>query len=139
MIAGLLHRRVAWGTDTGRSSPFAVVCRQISAMLYNRLMSSERRRAHRHQTALPVEWESGRGLTRDVSIDGVYFEAEQPPADALADIILNVLIEDAFPDVPARFQCRGTVVRIEEEGDGRFGIAVRFTSIDFKGRDKGQP
>ena len=106
-------------------------------MLYNCLMGSERRRTHRHQAALPIEWESGRGLTRDVSIDGVFFEAEQPPADTLADIILSVLIEDAFPDVAARFQCRGTVVRIEQEEDGKFGIAVRFSSIDFKGRDEG--
>jgi len=100
-------------------------------------MGSERRRAHRHQAALPVEWESGRGVTRDVSIDGVYFEAEQAPADALADVILSVLIEDAFPDVAARFQCRGTVVRVEMEEDGKYGVAVHFTSIDFKGRDKG--
>jgi hypothetical protein len=100
-------------------------------------MGSERRRTHRHQAALPVEWESGRGVTRDVSIGGVYFEAERAPADALADVILSVLIEDAFPDVAARFQCRGTVVRVEEEADGKYGVAVRFSSIDFKGRNKG--
>jgi hypothetical protein len=84
-----------------------------------------------------VEWENGRGVTRDVSIGGIYFEATAIPADTLAEVIISVLIEGAFPDVAARFQCTGTVVRIEEEGDGKYGVAVRFSSIDFKGRHTG--
>lgn len=114
-----------------------VDARDAGRLFYNRSMGSERRRAHRHQTALPVEWESGRGVTRDVSIGGVYFEADHAPADVQADVILTVLIEGAFPDVAARFQCRGTVVRVDQEGEGKYGVAVRFSSIDFKGRNKG--
>jgi c-di-GMP-binding flagellar brake protein YcgR len=82
-----------------------------------------------------VEWASGRGVTRDVSIGGIYFEATEVPAERLAEVIITVLIEGAFPDVAARFQCTGTVVRIEPEGEGKYGVAVRFSSIDFKGRD----
>jgi hypothetical protein len=94
------------------------------------MLGKERRRIHRHQVELPVEWLEGSGVTRDVSVDGVFFEADRAPAES-GEITFDILVEGAF--VPARFECHGTIVRLEPLG-GRIGVAVHVSSINFKGQ-----
>jgi hypothetical protein len=93
----------------------------------------DRRRIHRHQVELPVEWGDGSGVTRDVSIDGVFFCADRAPATE-GEIVFDVLVDGAFAQIPARFECRGEIVRVEQL-EGKVGVAVRVVSIDFKGAD----
>lgn len=99
---------------------------------------SDRRRAARFQIAIPVELEGGTGITRDVSLSGVFFETEQSFAPG-EEISLALVLERASPTRPVRLQCDGRVVRVTRF-DGRIGVAVAFSSYKFgsSGRPIGQ-
>lgn len=86
----------------------------------------ERRQAIRFPLALPVELERGRGITRDVSVSGVYFETDQ--SFSLGESIrLTLVLERVYPGRPVHLQCQGQIVRVERR-EGKVGVAVAITS-----------
>ncbi len=87
---------------------------------------SERRRAERFKGAIPVELKEGRGLTRDFSTDGVYFETDQP-LDVGERLDFTIWLEHASPNNPLRLRCQGEVVRTETGLEKR-GVAVVITA-----------
>jgi hypothetical protein len=87
---------------------------------------SDRRRATRYQVGLPVELQSGSGVTRDVSESGVYFETEQALAPGTS-INFSLILGHADPEGPFRLQCKGAIVRVEQR-DNKIGVAARITS-----------
>ncbi len=96
----------------------------------------ERRRAARFPIAIPVELEGGTGVTRDVSLSGVFFETNQ--FFALGELIrLTLVLERASPGQPVRLQCDGRVVRVERrQAELRLGVAVAIESYRFRRRDR---
>ncbi len=98
--------------------------------------SRERRRAARFPIAIPVELEGGTGVTRDVSLSGVFFETNQ--FFALGEPIrLTLVLERASPGQPVRLQCDGRVVRVERrQAELRLGIAVAIESYRFRTREQ---
>jgi PilZ domain len=84
--------------------------------------SSERRAAERFRVSLPVESDRGPGVTRDVSLSGLYLVTQEglSPGDHL-NLVVG-LAESGSP-FPFRLAVRGRVVRVED-ADGAVGAAV---------------
>jgi len=89
----------------------------------------ERRHARRYRVAVPVELEHGRGLTRDISASGVFFETGSLFPVGVT-ISFSLVLEHADPGGPVRLQCQGEVVRVEQR-EGKVGVAVCFTVYQF--------
>ena len=92
-------------------------------------ISSERRRAPRFRIDIRVELEEGMGLTRDVSLSGVYFETEQLFAPG-EQVSLIMVLERVSAGRPIRLQCEGRVVRVSSF-DKRTGVAVAISGYRF--------
>jgi hypothetical protein len=90
---------------------------------------SEQRREPRHTGRLPVELESGKGLTRDFSGSGIFFETEK--SFSLGQSIeFTLVLEYIDPGHPVRLKCRGKIVRVEEKGQ-KIGVAASIQSYTF--------
>ena len=95
----------------------------------------DRRRAVRFPITVPVELDGGGGVTRDVSLSGVFFETEQWFAPG-EPIRLTLVLERASPGQPVRLQCEGRVVRVERrQPELRLGVAVAIESYRFRTRE----
>jgi len=91
---------------------------------------SERRRAIRLPMALPVELIEGRGITRDVSLSGLYFETDQLSFSPRELICFTLVFEGRSGRRPIRLECEGEVVRVEPI-NGKVGIATTISSYNF--------
>ncbi|MFI5338865.1 MAG: PilZ domain-containing protein [Candidatus Methylomirabilales bacterium] len=91
--------------------------------------SFERRRSARFRIAIPVELEEGTGITRDVSLSGVFFETDRSFAPG-EQINLVMVLERVSPGRPVRLQCEGRVVRVTHF-DRRMGVAVAISAYKF--------
>jgi hypothetical protein len=90
---------------------------------------ADRRQAQRFHIAVPVELSMGTGITRDLSVCGVFIETTQ--AVTLGEEVQLTLVLAYFsPAQPVRLHCRGRVVRIEPSHIGG-GIAVAITAYQF--------
>ncbi len=89
----------------------------------------ERRRMPRYPVSLAVETEQGKGLTRDISALGIYFETEERYS-AGAPIRFTLVLEYSEPG-PLHLSCVGEVLRVDAHGD-RFGVAASITSQSIK-------
>lgn len=89
-------------------------------------MTKEKRRQERVSASLAVDLGKARGMTRDVSASGAFFETGA--AYAVGNRIRFAIDLDT-PWGPARFDCRGRIVRLERR-DGTVGVAVRFTDSE---------
>jgi hypothetical protein len=95
---------------------------------------TERRRAVRFPITIPVELEGGTGVTRDVSLSGLYFETEQWFAPG-EPIRLTLILERASPGDTIRVQCEGRVVRVVDS-DTKTAVAVQITTHAFASSDR---
>ena len=82
----------------------------------------EKRKEERIFTALPVEFGTAIGLTRDVSASGVYFEID---ANYGLGSEIEFAVELDTPGGKMMLKCQGEIVRIEPCGT-RVGVAVRI-------------
>ena len=90
---------------------------------------TERRQAVRFPIAIPVELDEGTGITRDVSLSGVFFETYQWFAPG-EPVRLTLVLERASPGDPIRLQCEGQVVRVRQS-NAKAEVAVAITSHSF--------
>jgi hypothetical protein len=90
---------------------------------------TERRRAIRFPMTLPVQLEEGAGITRDVSLLGVFFETEQP-LSSKGPIVFTLMFEGRSWSRPIRLKCEGQVVRVEPS-NGKAGVAATISSYGF--------
>ncbi len=92
---------------------------------------AERRRAERFNGVIPIELEEGRGVTRDFSIEGVYFVTDRL-LDVGEQVDFTMHLNHIDPVWPVRLRCRGEVVRVER-GLEMTGVAVTITTHRFEG------
>jgi len=93
-------------------------------------MESEKRRATRHQGKLPVKLKDAKGVTRDFSSSGIFFETDR--SFSLGQPIeFTIVLEYADPAGPIRMKCRGEIVRVEESGQ-KIGVAATIDSYSFE-------
>ena len=89
----------------------------------------ERRRMPRYPLSVAVETERGKGVTRDVSASGVYFETAELHT-AGAPIRFTLVFERSAPG-PLRLSCAGEVRRVDANG-GSFGVAATINAQSIK-------
>ena len=91
---------------------------------------SEKRRATRHQGKLPVKLKDAKGITRDFSSSGIFFETDKSFTPG-QPIEFTIMLEYADPAGPIRMKCRGEIVRVEESGQ-KIGVAATIDSYAFE-------
>ena len=79
---------------------------------------------------LPIELKNGKGVTRDVSTQGVFFETDQLlSVDETVEFTIAMLY--AVADSSVRLRCQGKVLRVEPAPNG-IGVAAALTSHSFE-------
>ena len=93
---------------------------------FSNLLKKEPRKEDREPITLPVQvsGDDVKGVTRDLSPSGVYFET------SLKYHVGSVIKMTIDFDGPERMQleCEGTIVRVEGRGTDKLGVAVRMNS-----------
>ena len=89
---------------------------------------NQRARAKRVQASLPVKIDKQNGQVRDISATGVYFEL---PEEKSVGSKIAFTIDLDTPGGALQVECSGEVVRVQQ-GDGKFGIAVKITDSKLK-------
>ena len=92
-------------------------------------MDEEKRREERIRLEVPVMLVNGMGMSRDISASAIYFLTDEflPPGNPVNFL---VRLDHACPGKPLQLDCRGQVLRVEEEGE-KFGIAGSFRECWF--------
>ena len=83
---------------------------------------NENRTEERVERALPVDLGTAKGVTRNVSASGVFFETDAPLAVG-REIAFTVDLEAT--GVKMVLRCRGEIVRVAE-ANGRIGVAAKI-------------
>src|SRR3989442_5291960 len=84
------------------------------------------RRHERYPLTLPIELAHGGGLTRNVSVGGVYFVTDQPHTPG-GLIEFTLALGEGSPSVPCHLRCNGAILRVEPQGD-QVGTAAAIPS-----------
>ncbi len=93
-------------------------------------MSSEnKRREDRTVIALPLAFDNGAGVTRNVAPTGIFFWTESTPAFAVGDRV-NITLEVVRSGRKIKPKCQGEIVRVETR-DGEAGVAVRIVDSEI--------
>ena len=80
-------------------------------------------RASRISKQLPIQCGNAKGVTRDVSATGIFFEADM---ECAAGSAISFSIElKGLANKKMLMQCQGTIVRVER-GSGKMGVAVQI-------------
>ena len=93
----------------------------------------ERRQAWRFPVSLDVNLGSGKGVSRDVSASGIYFETDAALAPGKL-ISFSFSLEKVYPDVRLDLQCVGKIVRVDKR-NGRVGVAATIDTWSFEPSD----
>lgn len=88
----------------------------------------ERRRAPRYRLDAAIDVGGDTGRTVNVSSNGVYFEISHPFAPG-APLALIFPFEHAGSG--ASVSCAAEVVRVDDRGDGTYGVAATYEPIAF--------
>jgi hypothetical protein len=90
------------------------------------------RRGHeRVSVALPMCMAGLTGMTRDVSLDGIYFELDSM-MDFDSEISFDVALESHLGQM--KLKCTGQVVRTEQR-PGKTGVAVKIIDSHLEAAD----
>jgi PilZ domain-containing protein len=89
----------------------------------------DNRTEDRVDRALPVDLGSVKGVTRNVSASGVFFETDAQYAVG-SEISFVVDLETTGAKMVLR--CRGGIVRVTQ-GDGKIGVAVKIAESSMVG------
>lgn len=90
---------------------------------------SEQRRADRRAGELPVEFGRGKGITRDYSSSGIFFETDKTFSPGQT-IEFSIVLSDINPNLPKYLRCSGEIVRVEEKGE-KIGVAATIKTYSF--------
>ena len=90
---------------------------------------SEQRRSDRHVGELPVEFGGGKGITRDYSGSGVFFETDKNFSPGQM-IDFSIMLKDINPDLPRYLRCSGEIVRVDDNGQ-KIGVAATIKTYSF--------
>jgi len=86
------------------------------------------RREERVATSLPLTMVEGKGVARNVSASGIYFETDAQLTEG-SPLSFTVEFEDS-PGGPLRAQCVARVVRVERR-DGKVCVGAAIESFSF--------
>ena len=81
------------------------------------------RREKRVPASMPVDLVNARGVTRDISASGIFFETE---AGYLPGNTIEMAVEFSTPAGKLQLKCQGVIARVEQH-NSRMGVAVKIT------------
>ena len=90
----------------------------------------ERRETKRHNIEVPVRFERGTGVSRDISFTGIYFITQEQLAPG-EPLKLAFELEYAIPGKSLQLDCQGHVLRVEQL-QGSFGIAAKIDEVTYQ-------
>jgi hypothetical protein len=90
---------------------------------------NERRENRRHQIEVPVHFDRGIGLSRDISLTGIYFTTSELLA-AGEPLKLSFKLDYAIPGKSLHLDCQGQILRVEEL-DTHYGIAAKIDAVTY--------
>ena len=93
------------------------------------MKESEKRTAPRHQGKLPIMLNGAKGITRDFSSIGIFFETNRSFSPG-QPIEFAIELKYAHLEGPVQVKCKGEIVRIEECGE-KIGVAATIDSYSF--------
>ena len=85
----------------------------------------EKRKEERNNAAMPVVLQNGNGLTRDMSVSGVYFWIDMPAFSPALGNSISFAVAITRPGGKMTIKCKGVVVRTEPRGSD-LGVAVKI-------------
>jgi hypothetical protein len=94
------------------------------------LKESEKHRATRHRGAIYIGLKDGKGITRDFSSTGIFFETDKSFTQG-QPIEFMIVLENVDPDRLVHVKCQGEIVRVEEKGR-KIGVAVAISTYNFE-------
>ena len=94
------------------------------------MQESGQREANRFTSALPVVTERGKGITRDLSCTGIFFETEGSFSSGQS-IDFAIPLEHLYPDCHVFLKFKGTIVRVEKNGQS-IGVATTIDSYSIE-------
>jgi hypothetical protein len=109
---------------------YGIINKRIYDEVMNMTNSAERRQATRFRGALPIEWKTGAGITRDFSASGIFFETDQSFSSG-ESVEFALKLEHFDPGHSVHVRCRGEVVRVER-GREKLGVAMVISSYWFE-------
>ena len=86
---------------------------------------AEKRNEERSAAAMPVILANGTGLTRDMSVSGVYFWTDMPAFLPALGNAISFAVAITRPGGKMTIKCKGVVVRTEPRGND-IGVAVKI-------------
>jgi len=90
---------------------------ELEQELRHTRVSHERRRARRYRVDLPVEFEGGKGVTRNVSQTGVLFATDREAK--IGDLVdFSLVLGEHDAGWKCRIACIASVVRVTQLGRG---------------------
>ena len=95
-----------------------------SAVASKRL-AVEKRREERMSMRRPVQLDRGTGITRNISMSGVFFETDVGYASG--SVIIFSIELDGPAEKKVMLGCRGMIVRVERR-DGKACVAVKIVA-----------
>lgn len=94
------------------------------------MVGLEKRGATRYRGALPVGISGGRGITRDFSTTGIFFETDKSFTPGQT-IEFAIMMEHLDTDGPVCLKCVGQIVRVETNGP-KLGVAAVISSYSIE-------
>ena len=92
-------------------------------------IESERRETKRHNIEVPVRFDRGTGVSRDISFSGIYFITKDL-LEAGERLRLAFELEYAIPGKSLQLDCQGHVLRVEQL-NGSYGIAAKIDEVTY--------
>jgi hypothetical protein len=86
------------------------------------------RKDERFKTELPLKFEGGTGVVRNVSASGIYFVTDAALQEGQP--VEFTLEFENFPSSPIAVNCIARIVRVEQQG-ARTGVAAAISSFEF--------
>lgn len=91
--------------------------------------SMQKRATERIEVEVPVHLETGSGISRNVSLSGIYFLTDQTFEEGKR-FRFTIEFEFAIPGRPIHLDCTAQVLRMEHQGE-KLGIAARIDDLTY--------
>lgn len=91
--------------------------------------SEEKRKEERTVIELPLAFEDGNGVTRNLSASGMFFWTDSSPAFEVGDRVA-ITLEVVRSGRKIRPKCQGEIVRVEPRGK-QTGVGMRIVESEL--------
>jgi len=86
--------------------------------------TEEKRKEERTVIELPLAFEDGKGVTRNLSASGMFFWTDSAPAFEVGDRV-TITLEVVRSGRKIKPKCQGEIVRVETR-EGQCGVALKI-------------